>query len=391
MAVPRDEQIGRIGQEQRFELWIVTPGMPSDMGDPHPHALQRKAVVQGKGSPYPLIVDVAVDRAQGLQPLQGLDHSPIADITGMPYLIDIAGMSGDFRPEVAMRIGQQQNPLHRHELGIRSPTRADRWSARFDYFCIRHTKKGFLRYFLQVSFNGTHYHGWQIQPQLRTVQQVLNDRLSKLLRQPIAVVGAGRTDAGVHARCMVAHFDVTSSLERADFLYKINAFLPPDLAVRDIRAVSSKAHARFSALSRTYRYYIKLAKDPFQVETAYLLQRAALDLEKMNEAAALLSGHEDFSSFARSGSDTAHNNCEIKRASWSQRGEQLVFEVTANRFLRNMVRALVGTLLEVGMKKCSPARFEQIILRRDRREAAASAPARGLFLEAVHYPEAIYG
>lgn len=247
-----------------------------------------------------------------------------------------------------------------------------------------------MRYFLQLSFNGTRYHGWQIQPRMRTVQQTLNETLSKLLRQSIAVTGAGRTDAGVHARGMVAHFDGDLKFEKRDFLYRANAFLPADLAILEVCAVAPQAHARFSALSRTYRYYINLEKNPFESQTAHSLYRLRPDVEEMNQAAELLLKYRDFSSFARSGSDSTPPLCELTRAFWTQRDAQLIFEVTANRFLRNMVRALVGTLLEVGVKKRSVAQFEQLISQRDRSRAGASAPACGLFLEGIRYPEEIY-
>lgn len=252
------------------------------------------------------------------------------------------------------------------------------------------TKKGFLRYFLQCAYDGTPYHGWQVQPGVPTVQQVLNESLSKLLRQPIAVIGAGRTDAGVHARQMVAHFDGESIGDKRDFLYRINALLPPSIAIRSICEVSGKAHARFSALSRTYRYYITREKDPFQTETAYQLTHTHLDVVQMNRAADLLLQYDDFSSFSRSGSDTTQHICAVTEAFWFEMGARLIFEVTADRFLRNMVRALVGTLLDVGMGKRSVAKFEEVIAQKDRGQAGVSAPARGLFLERIRYPEEIY-
>ncbi len=247
-----------------------------------------------------------------------------------------------------------------------------------------------MRYFLQCAYHGARYHGWQVQPGVLTVQQVLNESLSQLLRQPIAVVGAGRTDAGVHARQMVAHFDGELSCSKRDFLYRMNALLPLSVAIRSICEVRDKAHARFSARSRTYRYYITREKDPFQVETAYHLQSVRLDVEKMNRAAEVLLRCDDFSSFSRSGSDTAPHLCALTQAFWLETDKGLVFEVTANRFLRNMVRALVGTLLEVGMNKRSVAEFEEVVARRDRRQAGVSAPAQGLFLERIRYPEEIY-
>ncbi|WP_167608370.1 tRNA pseudouridine(38-40) synthase TruA [Maribellus sediminis] len=245
------------------------------------------------------------------------------------------------------------------------------------------------RYFLQCSYNGTRYHGWQVQPNAVSVQEVLEKALSTILREEVAVVGAGRTDTGVHASFYMLHFEVTKPVaENFDLVYKLNSFLPEDVAVQRLWTVDEEAHARFSALSRTYHYYITTAKDPFSIETAYRYS-LPLDVEKMNEAAKLLFDYEDFTSFSRLHTDVKTNNCKIYQAEWKTEGDQLIFVIKADRFLRNMVRAIVGTLLEIGKGKLSLEDFKQIIEKKDRGAAGASAPAKGLFLVDVEYPKSM--
>ncbi len=243
------------------------------------------------------------------------------------------------------------------------------------------------RYFLQLSYKGTNYHGWQIQPNAVSVQEVMEDALSKILREKIAVVGAGRTDTGVHASYFILHFDVEKPVpENLDVVYKLNSFLPTDIAVQKVWPVSGEAHARFSAISRTYHYFITTEKNPFITETSHKYLKP-LDFEKMNEAAQILFDYEDFTSFSRLHTDVKTNNCKIMQAEWIRKDQQLIFIIKADRFLRNMVRAVVGTLLEVGQGKLSVQQFCEIIERKDRGAAGASAPAQGLFLVDIEYPE----
>lgn len=213
--------------------------------------------------------------------------------------------------------------------------------------------------------------------------------LSTLLREEIAVVGAGRTDTGVHASFFILHFDAENEkVDTEKLVFKLNSFLPDDIAVQQIRPVSPDAHARFNALSRTYHYYISTEKNPFTAETAFKYT-SDLDVEKMNMAAKMLFDYEDFTSFSRLHTDVKTNKCKIMLAQWSREEDQLVFTIKADRFLRNMVRAIVGTLLEVGRGKMSIDEFRTVIEKRDRRAAGASAPAHGLFLEHIEYPEEI--
>jgi tRNA pseudouridine38-40 synthase len=246
-----------------------------------------------------------------------------------------------------------------------------------------------MRYFIELSYNGTCFIGWQRQPQGRSVQQILEEALSTILRQPVEVVGSSRTDAGVHATQQYAHLDLEAAITDADKLvYRLNSLLPADLAVRAIVPVADIIHARFEATHRRYEYRITRYKNPFLPHQAYLY-RNDLDVEAMNSAAALLLRYEDFESFSKVHTDVKTFHCTICRADWEQRGDLLVFTIQANRFLRGMVRALVGTLLEVGLKKKTVADFKQIILAKDRKQAGAQAPAQGLFLVEVGYPEGL--
>lgn len=243
------------------------------------------------------------------------------------------------------------------------------------------------RYFLQLSYKGTNYHGWQIQPNAISVQEVMEKALSTILRENISVVGAGRTDTGVHASFFMLHFDSKKNkLDQTNLVYKLNRFLPSDIAVSKIFRVNNDAHARFSAVSRTYRYYISTEKNPFRTEMSYQYT-VSLDVEKMNEASRLLFNYEDFTSFSRLHTDVKTNNCKIYQAEWNRDEDILVFTIKADRFLRNMVRAIVGTLLEVGRGKLSGKEFREIIEKKDRGFAGASAPPEGLFLSHIEYPE----
>jgi tRNA pseudouridine38-40 synthase len=243
------------------------------------------------------------------------------------------------------------------------------------------------RYFLQISYKGTNYHGWQIQPNAISVQEVVEKTMSTVLRETIEVVGAGRTDTGVHASFFVLHFELEKEIkEPENLLYKLNSLLPYDIASQKVWPVEPDLHARFSAVSRTYKYYISTQKNPFRTDTSfkYVLP---LDIDKMNEAARILAEYEDFTSFSRLHTDVKTNNCKILWAEWEVVNTQLIFTIKADRFLRNMVRAIVGTLLEVGKGKLSLSDFRKIIEAKDRGAAGASAPAKGLFLVNVEYPE----
>lgn len=248
------------------------------------------------------------------------------------------------------------------------------------------------RYFINMAYAGTAYHGWQIQPNAIGVQELLQDALSLLLRTETVVTGAGRTDTGVHAPMFCAHFDsglTPDEIHRMQLSFRLNRILPPDIVVHDIIPVRPDAHARFSAINRTYAYYLATEKDPFKIETSWLFERK-LDLETMQEAARRLSAHEDFACFARSGSQVRTTNCTIYKAAWTREHHMLIFEIQANRFLRNMVRALVGTMVDAGLGKISPDEFEGIILSRNRSKAGRSAPAQGLHLTGIEYPDDIF-
>ncbi|MBR3951676.1 MAG: tRNA pseudouridine(38-40) synthase TruA [Bacteroidaceae bacterium] len=247
-----------------------------------------------------------------------------------------------------------------------------------------------MRYFLYFAYDGTNYHGWQIQPNAITVQLRLEEAMQTLLRQPTPVTGAGRTDAGVNARLMVAHFDTETPLPNpASFADRLNRLLPPDIAVYRCVPVSNMAHARFDATSRTYKYYAIDHKSPFTERYAWRY-RGTLDYEAMNQAAEMLYRYTDFTSFSKLHTDVKTNNCRVTYAHWEQEGEGYTFTITADRFLRNMVRAIVGTLVEVGRHKITINEFCAIIEGRNRGLAGTSMPGKALFLHDVTYPEEIF-
>ena len=242
-----------------------------------------------------------------------------------------------------------------------------------------------MRYFITLSYDGTHYHGWQIQPNGDSVQQRLQESLSTLLRQTVEVVGAGRTDAGVHARMMVAHFDWDENIDGKQLTYKLNKLLPPDIAVQEVKQVSDELHARFSATRRTYHYFIHIGKNPFLQAYSWQIP-FALDFEKMNEAAKIILEYKDFTSFSKVNTDTKTNLCDQHEAYWEEVSPgQWRFTITANRFLRNMVRAIVGTLVEVGRGKISIEDVRQVIEAKDRCRAGESVPGKALFLVDIKY------
>lgn len=245
------------------------------------------------------------------------------------------------------------------------------------------------RYFIELSYDGSDFHGWQIQPNAKTIQETLNSALSTLLRQEIYTVGCGRTDTGVHASQFFAHFDTDAALrDTGELTYRANRILPTSIAIHRVFPVSPEAHTRFSATSRTYHYLITQQKDPFAVLRKWEL-RESLNLAAMNEAAQLLKAYEDFSCFARSNTQTETNLCVLSHAAWVQDGHTLRFEVTANRFLRNMVRAMVGTMVDVGRGKLNMDDLRRIIASKNRSEAGSSVPAHGLYLTHITYPDTI--
>lgn len=244
------------------------------------------------------------------------------------------------------------------------------------------------RYFLELSYNGTSFHGWQIQPNAITVQELLDKALSTLFRQKIETLGCGRTDTGVHATQFFAHFDLDETELKRDvlsYLPSLNALLPFDIAIKRFIKVNNHAHARFDATLRSYEYHIHHVKDPFKHNLSWL-QKDSLNIKAMNEAASLLKDYTDFSCFSKSNTQVFTNNCKISRAEWIESSDELVFHISADRFLRNMVRAIVGTLIDIGKGKTSADFIHQIIKSKNRSQAGTSVPACGLYLTNVNYP-----
>lgn len=241
-----------------------------------------------------------------------------------------------------------------------------------------------MRYFVEFSYNGQHYFGYQIQPNEITIQEELEKALSTILRKPIKITGAGRTDTGVHAKKMFAHFDTEEAVSEK-LPHQLNSFLPSDISIKKIFAVQDNAHARFDATFRTYEYYISLEKNTFSQNFAWQHWRRNLDVDKMNEACKILFEYEDFTSFAKLHADNKTNFCKIYKAVWEQNGTELKFTISADRFLRNMVRAIVGTMVEIGSGKLKPEDLKKIIEAKNRSIAGTSAPAHGLFLVDVGY------
>ena len=245
------------------------------------------------------------------------------------------------------------------------------------------------RYFIELSYDGTHYHGWQLQPNAISVQEVLNKSFSTILRQPVYTTGCGRTDAGVHATQFFAHFDFHSTddsqLNVDKVLKSINYLLPTDIAVKQIFPVAADANTRFDATQRSYQYHIHFKKDPFRVGYSWLI-RDTPDIQLMNEAAAIIMEYIDFSCFSKSHTQVKTNNCKITRAEWIETDKGIIFHISADRFLRNMVRAIVGTLIMVGRKEIEPEAVRSIIQSKNRSNAGTSVPACGLYLTEVKYP-----
>lgn len=245
-----------------------------------------------------------------------------------------------------------------------------------------------MRYFIELSYNGSAYHGWQNQPDAISVQEVLEKALSMLLKTPIAIMGAGRTDTGVHAKQMFAHFDYEADFNVTDLVFKLNSFLPKDVAIHDIFKVKDDAHTRFDALSRTYLYRVTLKKNVFSVDHVFYVKHA-LNVDKMKEASKILIQYKDFQCFSKSNTDVKTYNCDIMTAEWVLVNNELQFTIKANRFLRNMVRAIVGTMINIGLGKIEVDDLHRIIKSKNRSEAGFSVPAHALYLTEVEYPKDI--
>ena len=246
------------------------------------------------------------------------------------------------------------------------------------------------RYFLDFSYLGDAYHGWQRQPNVTSVQQVIEEALFTTTRKETHVFGAGRTDTGVHAKQMIAHFDAElDGKNEKQLVYQLNSYLPRDIAVKHLLKVSNNAHARFDATERSYEYHLCTEKDPFEAHRHYHI-RSTLDIELMNQAAQILFEYEDFECFSKTKTDVKTFICKIKHAQWTVKGSHYVFNISADRFLRNMVRAIVGTILKIGLKKQDLNDFRKIIESKNRSEAGLSVPAKGLFLTKIIYPKSIF-
>ncbi|MHB0754317.1 tRNA pseudouridine(38-40) synthase TruA [Polaribacter sp. M15] len=241
-----------------------------------------------------------------------------------------------------------------------------------------------MRYFIELSYNGKNYHGWQIQPDVISVQEKLNNALSTIYQEKIEVVGAGRTDTGVHATQMFAHFNIDTPL-KDKIVFKLNSILPNDISVQQVFLVDDEKHARFDAKSRSYEYKIWLGRNPFLLDFSWQIHSQKPNVTLMNEAAKLLLEYTNFQTFSKVKTEVYTFNCDVTEAFWQQKGDELTFHISANRFLRNMVRAIVGTLIDVGLGKLSVDDFRKIIESRNRGNAGLSVPAKGLFLTKIKY------
>lgn len=247
----------------------------------------------------------------------------------------------------------------------------------------------FVRYFMDISYRGTTFNGWQIQPNGTTVQGEIEKALTILLKTKCAIVGSGRTDTGVHARQQIAHFDTDASIDTGQLAFKLNSFLPADISINSIRLVPEEANARFSAVSRTYHYHIHTLKDPFKKGISYYF-KPELDTDRIKNGCEIIANWQNFECFSKVHTDVNHFDCNIFAIDWTKYPTEHLFEVTANRFLRGMVRAMVGTLIDVGLGKTTIDRLKHILKSNDRSIAGRAVPAEGLFLQQVIYPEDIY-
>ena len=245
-----------------------------------------------------------------------------------------------------------------------------------------------MRYFLEISYNGSTFHGWKIQPNANSVQETIENALNILLKKEIKIVGAGRTDTGVHARNMCAHFDNNKEFELEELKNNLNSFLNQEIYINDIYRVEDETHARFSAISREYEYYISLKKDVFNYKTTHLIQQD-LNIEKMKQALLIIKDYENFKAFSKSNTDVKTYLCNIMSFSLVKNENIIIFKIKANRFLRNMVRAIVGTIIEIGLEKISLEELHTILKSKDRSNAGPSMPANALFLTKIEYPSNI--
>jgi tRNA pseudouridine38-40 synthase len=247
----------------------------------------------------------------------------------------------------------------------------------------------FMRYFFEIAYHGGNYNGWQSQPNALGVQAVVENVFSKIFRVPVAIVGSGRTDTGVHCEQQYFHTDLEVRLGAGELIQRLNSFLPRDIAIMSMAPVKPDASARYDAVERVYRYQITRVKNPFQQGLSWHYFKA-LNIENMNRAAALIVGEHDFQCFSKVKTDVNHFICEVKKCLWSEKGDELIFTIAANRFLRGMVRAIVGTLLDVGTGKITQKEFVSILRSKDRKMAGANVPSHGLYLQQVKYPQSIF-
>ena len=246
-----------------------------------------------------------------------------------------------------------------------------------------------MRYFFEIAYHGANYNGWQSQHNATGVQTIVENVMSKIFRTPVAIIGSGRTDTGVHCEQQFFHADLEHAFDQTELLRKLNSFLPRDILIRSVREVKADASARYDAIERTYRYQITRVKNPFLQGLSWHYFKD-VRLEEMNKAAALMIGEHDFECFSKVKTDVNHFICDVKRARWTEKGDELTFTISANRFLRGMVRAIVGTLLDVGTAKISQKEFHLILQSKDRKKAGANVPAYGLYLEKVKYPSRVF-
>lgn len=244
----------------------------------------------------------------------------------------------------------------------------------------------FTRYFMQLAYNGSNYYGWQRQPAHPSVQQEIEEKLSMIFNKPTGVVGCGRTDTGVHAKDYILHFDVEKTFDEQRLIHQLNATLPADIAIYDIYKVPSDWHARFTAIDRTYQYHFHFHKSPFKQKSSWCL-KYALNHQAIQEACSYLIGKQDFTSFAKIHTDVNNHICTVTEANWDFVDDDVVFTISANRFLRNMVRAIVGTLVRIGEGKLVPSDMKEIIAQKNRSAAGQSVPAHGLYLTQIRYPD----
>ncbi|MEX2231921.1 MAG: tRNA pseudouridine(38-40) synthase TruA [Cyclobacteriaceae bacterium] len=246
-----------------------------------------------------------------------------------------------------------------------------------------------MRYFFEIAYHGGNYNGWQSQHNAVGVQTIVENALSKIFRSPVQIIGSGRTDTGVHCEQQYFHTDLSRELDTPQLIQKLNSFLPRDIVIKSIRPVKPDASARYDAIERTYRYEITHVKNPFSQGLIWHYFKT-VKIENMNKAAALIVGEHDFECFSKVKTDVNHFICDVKKAVWTEKGDRLVFTISANRFLRGMVRAIVGTLLDVGTGKINQKEFVSILQSKDRKQAGANVPAQGLYLERVKYPSRIF-